>query len=78
VISIRRSVMRASASALLVLGIGACGGKNAQDKMQAAADSMATQHDSAMAHMDSAGVIHNDSVRVDSTKRDSTRKKTPS
>ena len=77
-IGIRRSVMLASASAALVLVMAGCGGKDAQDKMQAAADSMATQHDSAMAHMDSAGVIHNDTVHVDSTKRDSTRKKTPS
>ena len=71
--------MLASASAALVLVMAGCGGKDAQDKMQAAADSMATQHDSAMAHMDSAGVIHNDTVHADSTKkRDSTRKKTPS
>lgn len=70
--------MLASASATLAVGMGACGGKEGQDKMQAAVDSMTKQRDSAMARMDSAGVIHNDTARIDSTKRDSARKKKPS
>jgi len=75
-----RRLMLAMASALVSAAALACGGDDAgKAQMQAAADSLGKQRDSAMAKMDSAGVIHSDSVHADSTQRDSaTRKKKPS
>jgi hypothetical protein len=62
-----------------VLGLLACSGKDlGKDKMQAAVDSMTKQRDSTMSRMDSAGVVHADTARIDSAKRDTLgTKKTP-
>ena len=75
-----KRVVLAVASVLLTGAALACGGDDAgKAQMQAAADSLGKQRDSAMAKMDSAGVIHSDSTHADTTKRDSTTaKKKPS
>jgi len=75
-----RRVVLAMATAFLSGAALACGGDDAgKAQMQAAVDSLGKQRDSAMAKMDSAGVIHNDSTHADTTKRDSTAaKKKPS
>jgi hypothetical protein len=73
---VQKRVMLAGAAAFLCATAVACGGDNAgKAEMQAAADSMTKQRDSAMAKMDSAGVIHTDSARRDTTRHDSTTKK---
>jgi len=77
-IGFRRGATLASA-VVLSAGALACSGKDlGQDKMQAAVDSMTKQRDSTMSRMDSAGVVHSDTARIDTVKRDTTRtKKTP-
>ena len=74
--NVQMRVMVAGAATLLCATALACGGDNAgKAQMQAAADSMTKQRDSAMSKMDSAGVIHTDSAQTDTTKHDSTTAK---
>jgi hypothetical protein len=78
-IGFRRGAVLASAYAVLSVSALACSGKDlGKDKMQAAVDSMTKQRDSTMSRMDSAGVVHADTTRIDTVKRDTTgTKKTP-
>ena len=78
-IGFRKGAALASACAVLSATALACSGKDlGKDKMQAAVDSMTKQRDSTMSRMDSAGVIHSDTARIDTVKRDTTgTKKTP-
>jgi hypothetical protein len=78
-IGFRKGAALASACAVLSASAFACSGKDlGKDKMQAAVDSMTKQRDSTMSRMDSAGVVHSDTARIDTVKRDTTRtKKTP-
>ena len=62
-LGILKGAMLASTCVLAAL---ACSGKDlGQDKMQAAVDSMTKQRDSTMSRMDSAGVVHSDTARID-------------
>ena len=66
-------IRRVAGLAGLLCAIGACSGKPVdKGTMQAAVDSMTKQRDSTMSRMDSAGVVHSDTARIDTTKRDTT------
>ena len=77
-VGFRTSMVLASAAVMGVSAV-ACSGKDlGKDKMEAAVDSITKQRDSTMSRMDSAGVVHSDTTRIDSVKRDTTgSKKTP-
>ena len=78
-IGFRKGAALASACAVLSASAFACSGKDlGKDKMQAAVDSMTKTRDSTMSRMDSAGVVHSDTARIDTLKkRDTTATKRP-
>jgi len=74
---VQQQVSRLLIALAIAASAAACtGGEATKDQMAAGIDSLAKQRDTTIAHMDSAGVVHNDSTRADSVRRDSLNRAT--
>jgi hypothetical protein len=59
-------------------GMSACGGgESDQQQLESAVDSLTVQRDSTIARMDSAGVVHADTLHRDSTADTTAARRTP-
>lgn len=74
---LERSLMLLAAVACAA-GMAACGGGEAdQQQLQSAVDSLTVQRDSTISRMDSAGVVHADTLHRDSTADTTAARRTP-